>query len=90
MNEDELIEKVASALRAMKHEPTALIFNNNEKDWTFDKAIILNLPVWHSCFYTGLETAFVDKCPFLPVFDKEFKMQSVEIKRFYEGFVEAV
>lgn len=78
--QSEVMEKVTKCIRAMKKEPSALLFIENTpgcEDWTFDGDDILGIPVYHadglSCTRWGTD---VDDCPFVPlgVDDSEINM----------------
>ena len=81
---DQLIEKVAAGLRAMKNKPDAFLccFTG---DLTWDLPEILGIPVFHSAY---IDNTFTDDyVPFIPMWNDE-KDYSADRKLFDDHFTD--
>lgn len=68
MNQLEIKERIRRAISAMKKEPKALLFIEDQTEWTWDPPEILGIPVLHgvglSCSRWGTDP---EDCPFVPL-----------------------
>ena len=83
LNKRIVIEKVASGLRMMTNNPTAMIFRDDIiSDWTWDEDGILGLPVYKaeglmSCYDTYATTPIL----FIPI-----GVTLVDFRNFVDGW----
>ncbi len=86
---DDVDERIAAGLRAMRHKPTHLVFLGCLVEWTYDRPTACGLPVIH--VPAGMSTRATTEpreCPFLPGWDAECVHGLLESARFVRGYCE--
>ena len=80
-------EKVAAGLRAVKKTPDAFVFMGDQ-DWVYDEQFILGIPVFHTLDISFISPFADYDCPFMPVWMLESDSHNLDIHRFITAYNE--